>query len=79
MIDLDRLGKKIDELLENETSSNLTKWLNNKRYGNLNTILGKGSFINLTSHNKSLFIKENKTNFSSGDNYDSVPQNRKAA
>lgn len=32
MIDLEKLEKEIDELLECETSSSLTNWLLNKRF-----------------------------------------------
>lgn len=40
MIDLNKLDKEIDELFENETSDSLTKWLLNKRFGNINKLIG---------------------------------------
>lgn len=49
MIDLEKLEKEIDELLESETSSSLTNWLLNKRFGNLNSVLGNGTFVSLQS------------------------------
>jgi len=48
MIDLDKLEKRIDKLFETETSDSLATWLFNERYGNINTILGDGSFVNLS-------------------------------
>jgi len=30
-VDLEELGKRVDEVLENETSESLTKWLNERR------------------------------------------------
>jgi len=52
MIDLNKLDKKIDELFESETSDSLTKWLLNKRFENINVLLGNGSFVNMTSQKK---------------------------
>lgn len=44
MIDLKKLESKIDELLENESSLELTRWLLNKRNENDYQIIGDGSF-----------------------------------
>ncbi|MCD4745938.1 MAG: hypothetical protein K8R58_06535 [Bacteroidales bacterium] len=82
MIDLDKLEQEIDTLLEKETESSLTKWLLNKRFGHLNDLLGKGTFVSMQRQSKPLFIpaknKVNFTNESAGYN-DNTPNNRKAA
>ncbi len=52
MIDLNKLENKIDQLLKNETSDSMTKWLLNKRFGNINVLLNKCEFISLKSQNK---------------------------
>jgi hypothetical protein len=74
MIDLDRLDKKVDELFETETSDSLTKWLLNKRFGNISVLLGNGSFVNMTSHKKSIFSNQGKGVFKHNN-----PINRNAA
>ena len=48
MIDLDKLQKKIDNLLESETSESMNSWLLQKRFANINTLLGEGSFISMS-------------------------------
>ncbi len=78
MIDLNKLEAKIDELFENETSNSLTKWLLNKRFGNLNTLLGNGKFVSMKSHKTPLFSNSQKPNFTKKDNH-STPINRFAA
>ena len=40
MIDLDKLQSKIDNLLESETSESMNNWLLQKRFVNINTLLG---------------------------------------
>ncbi len=80
MIDLDKLDKEIDELFNKETSDSLTKWLLNKRFGNLNKLIGKGTFVGMGSHNESVFVCTQKANFKHKENQTSPnPINRKAA
>jgi len=80
MIDLEKLDKKADELFETETSDSLTKWLLNKRYGNISVLLGNGSFVNMTSQKKPIFSSQVKVVFNQKSNYsDNNPINRKAA
>jgi hypothetical protein len=80
MIDLDKLDKEIDRLFEMETSDSLTKWLLNKRFGNVNILLGKGSFVNMSSQRQAVFSDKRQAVFNkkpalSNNN----PINRKAA
>ncbi len=80
MIDLDKLDKKIDKLFENETSDSLTKWLLNKRFGNVNVLLGSGSFESMTTKIQPLFSNKSKAVFNNITNYfDDNPINRQAA
>lgn len=81
MIDLEKLEKEIDELLESETSSSLTNWLLNKRFGNLNSVLGNGTFVSLQSQKQSIFSNNKGTgNFIESDNNSpNTPNNRRAA
>jgi hypothetical protein len=80
MVDLDKLDKEIEELLENETSDSLTKWLLNRRLGNINNLIGKGTFIGMQSKRESVFSCSQKANFKTKDSYtDSNPINRNAA
>jgi hypothetical protein len=80
MIDLDKLEEKIDNLFERETSDSLTKWLLNKRFGNINILLGEGSFVNMPTQNKPLFSNKNKAVYNSDNNYsNNNPVNRQAA
>ncbi len=80
MIDLDKLDKRIDQLFETETSDSLTKWLLNKRFENINVLLGNGSFVNMSTQKKILFSSKSKAVFNSIDNYsENTPINRKAA
>jgi len=44
MIDLEKLDKEIDELFEQETANSLLKWLLNKRLGNIDNLIGSGTF-----------------------------------
>ena len=78
MIDLNKLEAKIDELFENETSDSLTKWLLNKRFDNINTLLGDGTFVSMRSHNTPLFSNFQKHNFTKKEN-NFVPINRLAS
>ena len=81
MIDLEKLEKEIDELLESETSSSLTNWLLNKRFGNLNSVLGNGTFVSLESQKQPIFSNNKGTgNFNkSNNNSPNTPNNRRAA
>ena len=63
MVDLNKLDIKIDELLKSESSDSLTKWLMNKRMGNINNVLGDGRFVSLKSRSKPIIIRDNKSNF----------------
>jgi len=63
MLDLNKLNEKIDELFENETSDSLTKWLLNKRFGNVNVLLGDGKFVSMRSQKTSMFISKQSPNF----------------
>ena len=81
MIDLTKIENEIDTLFENETKNSLTKWLFNKRYGNLTTLLGNGTFVSLRSESKSIFSNQNEANYNSKNKKDYIcnPINRKAA
>lgn len=78
MIDLNKLEAKIDRLFENETSDSLTKWLLNKRFGNINILLGNGRFVSMRSHKTPLFSNSQKPNFKQKEN-NFIPINRQAA
>lgn len=60
MINLEELQEQIDNLLETETSSSLTSWILNKRFKDLNHIIGEGQFVslNLETCNSFEFIQE---------------------
>ena len=80
MIDLDKLDKEIDKLFEEETTDSLTKWLLNKRLGNINILLGNGSFINMSAISHPVFSNKSKAVFNNKNNYsDNNPINRRAA
>lgn len=80
MIDLDKLDKEIDKLFETESSDSLTKWLLNKRFGNLNVLLGNGSFVSMTSQMEHLFSNKSRAVFNNDNNYsNNNPINRQAA
>lgn len=80
MIDLDKLDKEIDKLFETETSDSLTKWLLNKRFGNINVLLGNGRFVNMLTQKQPLFSNKSKAVFNNKNNYsDNNPINRQAA
>lgn len=80
MIDLDKLDKEIDKLFETETSDSLTKWLLNKRFGNINILLGNGSFVNMSTQKQPLFSNKSKAVFNNENNYSgNNPINRQAA
>ncbi len=81
MINLDKIEKKVDDLLAKETSASLNHWLFNKRYGNLNKILGSGTFVSLNNETKVVFSSTfSSSNFkSSTAKTNSLPTNRKAA
>jgi|JI102314A2RNA_FD_contig_31_10243555_length_1439_multi_7_in_0_out_0_3 hypothetical protein len=81
MIDLIKLNNKIDKLFETETSDSLTKWLLNKRLGNINMLLGDGKFVNMRELSAPLFSNKNKGNFNQIDNNipTNIPDNKLAA
>ena len=80
MIDLEKLDKEIDRLFEKESADSLTKWLLNKRFGNVSTLLGKGSFVNMLSQKKAIFSNKSQAKFNKKPNYsNNNPINRKAA
>lgn len=80
MIDLNKLNKRIDDLFESETSDSLTKWLLNKRFGNINILLGNGKFVSMKSQKTPLFASTQKANFKQKDsNTNHPPINRLAA
>ncbi|MEN8123202.1 MAG: hypothetical protein ABFS35_22885 [Bacteroidota bacterium] len=80
MIDLDKLDKEIDKLFETETSDSLTKWLLNKRFGNINVLLGNGSFVNMSTQKQAFFSNKSRAVFNKGNNYSgNNPINRQAA
>ncbi len=80
MIDLDKLDKKIDKLFEKETSDSLTKWLLNKRFNNINVLLGNGSFVSMKTKQQVLFSSKNRAVFNNRNNYyGNNPINRQAA
>jgi len=80
MLDLNKLNEKIDELFENETSDSLTKWLLNKRFGNVNVLLGDGKFVSMRSQKTSMFISKQSPNFiQKNDTPTLTPINQQAA
>ena len=74
MIDLDKLDKEIDELFEKETSDSLTKWLLNKRFGNINKLIGDGKFVSMQNRHNPVFVNLPKGNFKQDDNYTPTDQ-----
>ena len=81
MLDLSKLEKEIDALLESETEETLSSWLFNKRFGALNKILGTGTFVSLKSQNSPIFNSyKGHANYTSGNNtIPNTPINRQAA
>ena len=80
MIDLNKLDEEIDKLFEKETSDSLTKWLLNKRLGNINKLIGNGKFVSMQSQRNQIFASRQKANFNQEDCYTSTnPINRRAA
>ena len=81
MIDLNKIEKEIDKLFEKETSNSLTNWLLNKRFKNINVLLGKGSFVNMATQNGvAVFSNKNKAVFNKkNSSSDNNPITRKAA
>jgi hypothetical protein len=80
MIDLEKLDKEIEDLFERETPDSLTKWLLNKRFGDFNNLIGKGTFIGMKGNRESVFSCAQKANFKSKESStDSNPINRKAS
>lgn len=47
MLDLESLERKLDEVLEQETSETMTSWLLNRRLKKYISSLGEGDFINM--------------------------------
>lgn len=79
MIDLNKLEAKIDKLFEEETADSLTRWLLNKRFGNINTLLGNGRFVSMGALRSPLFSNIQKPKFIPKDNNYTTPINRQAA
>lgn len=79
MIDLKKIDEKVDTLLENESSDSLTKWLLNKRFGNVSSILGEGKFVSMQSQNTPISFKNKSANFNQKNDEISTPKNRFAA
>ncbi len=80
MIDLDKLDRDIDKLLERETSTTLTKWLLSKRLGNINILLGEGCFVSMSVQKQSLFSNKSGAVFNNVNSYsEGNPINRQAA
>lgn len=80
MLDLNKLNEKIDILFENETSDSLTKWLLNKRFRNINILLGNGKFVSMTNQKTALFTNTQTPNFIPKNNTPTFnPINRQAA
>jgi len=81
MIDLEKLEKDIDTLLASETSNSLSNWLLKKRFGNLNSVLGNGTFVSLQCQKQPIFSNTKATgNFNNSDNdFPNTPNNRQAA
>ncbi|MFW5701277.1 MAG: hypothetical protein ACOCWM_06260 [Cyclobacteriaceae bacterium] len=80
MLDLEKLDKEIDELLENETSSSLTEWLVNKRYSNFNNLIGKGTFVGMKRQSFTVLVCSQKAKFKQdNDDIPPTPINRQAA
>ena len=80
MLDLNKLNEKIDKLFDNETSDSLTKWLLNKRFGNINILLGDGKFVSMESKKTPLFTNKQTPNFVQKNNAPTFnPLNRQAA
>lgn len=73
MVDLNKLSNKIDELIKSESSDSLTKWLMNKRFGNISNVLGAGKFVSLQTQNKPMVVGNNKNNFNQKDS--DIPTN----
>lgn len=57
MIDLNKLEKQIDELIEQETSESLISWLLEKRIADLKKMLGEGEFHAFDALNEVVKVK----------------------
>lgn len=80
MVDLNKLDKEIDKLFEDESSDSLTKWLLNKRFKNINKLIGNGEFISMPGKSKPVFVHRSKAKFNMKDDYvPTNPINRRAA
>lgn len=80
MVDLKELENEIDNILESETKASLEEWLFNKRYKNINKLIGKGSFVSLKTEDvqfKPNFVQANYN--TKAKDTSSVPSNRFAA
>ena len=80
MIDLEKLERKMDEFLDNETPESLMEWLMNKRLGNYTKLVGSGRFVGLQSKRESVFSCTKRAKFKTNNSFHSTnPINRKAA
>ena len=79
---LNKLDKEIDELFEKETSDSLTKWLLNKRFGNIIEYIGDGKFTNISmsqNFKRPINVKSQKQAYSHKEGYaGSFPINQAA-
>ena len=82
MVDLEAIQKKIDKVWENETPEGLSNWLFNKRFVNVNKIVGEGKFVSIQQKPiEAKFTSDPDANSFLSDNeeYDPIPPNRLAA
>lgn len=59
MLNLELLEKRLDEVLEKETSETMTSWLLNRRLKKYISLLGEGNFINMPSNK--LFVSQSRS------------------
>lgn len=59
MLNLELLEKRLDEVLEKETSETMTSWLLNRRLKKYISLLGEGNFINKPSNK--LFVSQSRS------------------
>ena len=67
MIDLEKLDKEIDDLLNSETSESLTKWLLSNKFCCVSNITEKGTLINMSSFSEPIFSCTQVGNFAPAD------------
>ena len=62
MLDLKSLEKKIDNVLENETSESLSNWLLSKRLKNYSAYLGEGIIESVSGRSSGTFRSTKSNN-----------------